>query len=258
MKRTLLFAVLCLVLVAPTTAQRDSLRVFIRAGEKTHGPAGNDQHDYPTFLAEWTKLLTERGASVQGGLRFPTDDELAKTDVMIIHKGDGGTCSPAERASLGTFTKRGGGLVILHDGMCADDAAWFSTVAGAAKQHGEPNWSRGLLKMHIVDNTHAITRGLQDFEFNDEAFFMLRTTPQMHPLVTTPVPQKNEVVPQAWIYEHTQPGGKPYRAFVSMQAHYYKNFSQPTYQELLLRGIAWAGKRDVSLLTRTSPSTASR
>jgi hypothetical protein len=40
-----------------------------------------------------------------------------------------------------------------------------------------------------------------------------------------------------------------------MQAHYYKNFSQPTYQELLLRGIAWAGKRDVSLLTPKSTSS---
>src|SRR5687768_13461128 len=158
--RCLVFVLLSVFLCAPMTARQGSLRVFIRAGEKTHGPAGNGEHDYPTFLNEWTKLLGERGASVQGALRFPTADELAKTDVMIIHKGDGGTCSPAERAALDAFTKRGGGLVILHDGMCSDDAAWFSTVAGAAKQHGEPNWSRGVLKMDVVDDTHPITRGL--------------------------------------------------------------------------------------------------
>ena len=34
------------------------LRVFIRAGEKTHGP---DQHDHPRFLREWTELLKQRG-----------------------------------------------------------------------------------------------------------------------------------------------------------------------------------------------------
>jgi hypothetical protein len=169
----LVFTALAVVLLTPMAAQQDSLRVFIRAGEKTHGPAGNDEHDYPKFLAEWTKLLTERGASVQGALRFPTADELAKTDVLIVHKGDGGTCSLAERALLDTYTKRGGGLVVLHDGMCSDDAAWFSTVAGAAKQHGERNWSRGVLRMHIVDNAHPITKGLTDFEFNDEAFFKL-------------------------------------------------------------------------------------
>jgi type 1 glutamine amidotransferase len=183
-------------------------------------------------------------------VRFPTADELAKTDVLIIHTGDGGTCSLGERALLDTYTKRGGGLVVLHDGMCSDDAPWFSTVAGAAKQHGEPNWSRGVLKMHFADKSHPITKGLDDFEFNDEAFFMLRTAPGMHPLATAAIPQKGEVVPQAWVYEHTQAGGKPYRAFVSMQAHYYKNFSHPTYQELLLRGIAWAGKRDTALLVK--------
>jgi type 1 glutamine amidotransferase len=235
-------------MMTPMSAQRDALRVFIRAGEKTHGPAGNDEHDYPKFLAEWTKLLTERGASVEGALRFPTAEELARTDVLIIHKGDGGTCSLAERALLDTYTKRGGGLVVLHDGMCSDDAAWFSTVAGAAKKHGERNWSRGVLKMRIADNAHPITKGLTDFEFNDEAFFMLTKAPEMHPLATTALPDGGEVVPQMWVYEKTAAGGKPFRSFVSMQAHYLKNFSEPTYQSLILRGIAWAGKRDVELL----------
>jgi type 1 glutamine amidotransferase len=246
----LVFAALVVVLWTPMAAQREPLRVFIRAGEKTHGPAGNDEHDYPMFLAEWTKLLSARGASVQGALRFPNAEELAKTDVLIIHKGDGGTCSPSERTLLENYTKRGGGLVILHDGMCSDDAVWFATVAGAAKQHGERNWSRGVLKMHFVDNAHPVTKGLGDFEFNDEAFFMLRKAPEMRVLATTPLPENGEIAPQAWVYERTQPGGQPARSFVSMQAHYYKNFSQPTYQELILRGIAWAGKRDVELLTK--------
>ena len=250
-----LIAIVASVLSSHLGAQRAALRVFIRGGEKTHGPAGNGEHDYPTFLSDWTKLLTERGASVQGGLRFPTADELATTDVLVIHTGDGGTCSLAERALLDTYIKRGGGLVVLHDGMCSDDAAWFSTVAGAAKQHGERNWSRGPLKMRFVDRAHPITAGLQDFEMDDEAFFMLRKAPEMHVLATTPLPENGEIAPQAWVYEKPQAGGKPYRAFVSMQAHYYKNFSHPTYQTMLLRGIAWAGQRDVGLLL---PKTATR
>jgi type 1 glutamine amidotransferase len=243
-----LLSMVLVVLWTPMAAQPDPLRVFIRAGEKTHGPAGNDQHDYPLFLKDWTKLLTDRGASVQGALRFPTAEELAKTDVLIIHSGDGGTCSLAERALLEDHTKRGGGLVVLHDGMCSNDAAWFSGVAGAAKQHGERNWSRGVLKMRIDDKSHPITKGLPDFEFDDEAFFMLRKAPEMHVLASTPLPEGGEVVPQAWVYEKTMPGGKPYRSFVSMQAHWYKNFSAAPYQEMLLRGIAWAGRRDISLL----------
>jgi len=35
------------------------VRIFIYAGLKTHGEG---QHDYPQFLADWSKLLTARGA----------------------------------------------------------------------------------------------------------------------------------------------------------------------------------------------------
>lgn len=43
----------------------NGLRVFLWTGLKTHGPG---QHDYPQFLADWSKLLTERGAVVSGAL----------------------------------------------------------------------------------------------------------------------------------------------------------------------------------------------
>src|SRR5438067_13908288 len=97
-------------------AQPQRLRLFIRSGPKTHGPG---QHDYPRFLVDWTKLLTDRGASVAGAPRFPTAAELADTDVMIIYKGDAGVVTPEERAILAAYLKRGGGLVTLHDGMCS-------------------------------------------------------------------------------------------------------------------------------------------
>ena len=247
--RVLLLVVFTAAIVwLPLRAHQQPLRIFIRAGEKTHGPAGNDQHDYPKFLSEWTTLLSERGAKVEGALRFPTADELARTDVLVIFKGDGGTCSPDERRLLENYTKRGGGLVVLHDGMCSDDPAWFATVAGGAKKHGEMNWSRGLLKMRFADSDHPIAKGLSDFEVDDEAFFLLQKAPGMHVLATAPLPLNGEVAPQIWTYERTVPGGEPYRSFVSMIGHYYKIFSEPTHRALILRGIAWAGKRDVDLL----------
>ena len=60
------------------------LRIYIRSGPKTHGPGA---HDHPRFLAEWTSLLTERGAAVRGGPTFPTAEELATTDVLILNAG---------------------------------------------------------------------------------------------------------------------------------------------------------------------------
>jgi type 1 glutamine amidotransferase len=90
-----------------------------------------------------------------------------------------------------------------------------------------------------------------DFEMDDEAFFKLSVAPEMHVLATAPMPTvPEEVVSQLWTLEKTLPGGQPYRALVSMQGHRYTNFETPAYQTLLLRGMAWAGKRDPSLLLR--------
>jgi type 1 glutamine amidotransferase len=255
METKLTFALLAAVALAVPLSSRLAaqeparpLRVFIRAGEKTHNPVGNGIHDYPAFLADWSKILLERGVKVDGALHFPTAEELARTDVLIIYKGDGGNCSPAERAALDLYLKGGGGLVVLHDGMCSDDPAWFAPVAGAAKQHGEMNYSAGPLKVHIVDGEHPITRGTRDFEIDDEAFFLLRKAPGMHVLMEAPLPAGGEVHPQAWSYERTPPGGQPYRSFVWMQGHRTANFQKEGPRELILRGIAWAGKRPLDAL----------
>ncbi|MPZ18940.1 MAG: hypothetical protein GEV06_13645 [Luteitalea sp.] len=243
--RLALLAIFAVCVYTPLTAQEQPLSIFIRAGEKTHGPG---EHDYPRFLEDWKKLLTDRGAVVDGALRFPTEAELSKADVLIIYKGDGADITPDERVRLDGFRERGGGLVVLHDGMCGDDATWFAGVAGGAKQHGERNWWRGVLKMHLEDSSHPVLQGVSDFEMDDEGFFLLRKAPEMQALASAPIPDQGSV-PQLWTYEKTLSGGEPYRAFVSLQGHYYSIFELEPYRQLLLRGIAWAGKRPIDLLT---------
>ena len=63
-----------------------------------------------------------------------------------------------------------------------------------------------------------------------------------------------EVAPQIWTYEHTLPGGEPARAFVWMQGHIYENFNNYQIQQMLLRGIAWAGKHPVNELIDYKPA----
>ena len=216
------------------------LRVFIRASAKTHGPG---EHDYPRFLADWTQLLTERGAVVEGALTFPTVAQLAKTDVLLVYASDAGSIPGPDRISLRTYLERGGGIVVLHDGVCGKDADWFKTIIGGAKQHGVTNWSRGKMTLHFLDTQHPITKGVSDFEMDDELFFQLHMMPQAKILATTRY-RDGEAVPQLWAYETDH-----YRAFVSCQGHWFASFGLPRYRGLLLRGIAWAGKREVDLLT---------
>src|SRR5205085_3450789 len=106
------------------------LRVFIRAGPKTHGP---NQHDHPRFLQEWKQLLTERSLKVDGSLEFPSAAQLENSDVLITYAADGMNVVSEQRVSFEKFLKKGGGLVIIHDGVVsADQNAWAKKVQGGA------------------------------------------------------------------------------------------------------------------------------
>jgi type 1 glutamine amidotransferase len=239
----------------PWDQNPDGMHIYIWAGLKSHY-AG--QHDYPQFLADWSKLLTEHGAIVDGALHAPRAADLAKTDVVIIYKGDAGYLTDEEKADLEAYVRRGGGLVSLHDSLCGPDPAFFSTVVGGAKKHGEVNYTLGApIPYTVADSSSPIMKGMTNFTIFDEAFYNLTWAQdsKVHVLATAVMPgtpsagtHKGEVVPQIWTYEHTLPGGEPARAFVWMQGHEYANFANYQIQQMLLRGIAWAGKKPVDSL----------
>jgi type 1 glutamine amidotransferase len=236
------------------------MHVYLRAGLKSHQPG---LHDYPQFLADWSKILTEHGAVVDGSLHAPSAAELAHTDVLVIYKGDAGYMDESEKTALEEFVKRGGGIVSLHDALCGPDPAYFATLVGGAKKHGEVNYTLGAdIPYTIVDKANPIMKGMGDITIFDEAFYNMTWAkdPAIHVLATTVIPgtpsagaHKGEVVPQIWTYIHTLPGGEPARAFVWMQGHTYANFANPQIQAMILRGIAWAGKKPVDELVDYKP-----
>ena len=238
----------------------NGMHIYIWTGLKSHFPG---QHDYPQFLADWSKLLTERGAIVDGALHAPSAADLAHTDVVIIYKGDAAYLSDEEKAVLEAYVKRGGGLVSLHDSLCGPDPAYFATLVGGAKKHGEVNYTLGApIAYTVVDSADPIMKGMSNFTIFDEAFYSMTWAhdPGIHVLASTVIPatpsagaHKGEVVPQIWTYEHTLNGGQPARAFVWMQGHEYANFANYQIQQMLLRGIAWAGHKPVDSLVDYVP-----
>ena len=111
-----------------------AVRVYIYAGLKTHGEG---QHDYPQFLADWSKLLMNAARSWTARLHFPTADGARQTDVIVIYKGDAGYMTARRRPTSTRICKRGGGLVSFHDALCGPDPEYFATLVGGAKKHGE-------------------------------------------------------------------------------------------------------------------------
>ena len=242
------FLALCVLWLGSSAWAASPLRVFIRGGVKTHGP---NQHDHPRFLGEWTKLLGERGMQVSGGMEFPTAPQLAATDVVIIYAADGMKITGTDRTNFEGFLSRGGGVVVLHDGVVAGDQnEWCKTIIGgtwiwekSAPGHPQTKWHEGEVGLFFVDAEHPITKGISNFDWKDEVYNQLEMSPDVHVLAQSYIDVFN-IWPQLWTYERTMNGGNaPYRAFVSIPGHEYDVFQTPHYRALLLRGIAWAGKR---------------
>src|SRR5688572_22194957 len=236
------------------------LRVFLRGGPKTHGPADNGLHDHERWLKDWQKLLASRGAKVDGAMKFPTGAQLENTDVLVMFAAEAGSIAGADRENLEKFLKRGGGIVAIHDAVCGTNAQWFKTIIGGAWEHRHSKWYEGDISFYYVNNEHPITEGASNFDVDDEVYWDLHMMPEARILGASWQPdQRNTrggrthphiygVIPQMWVYENTLEGGKPYRAFVSIPGHKYGSFEAPHYRAVLLRGIAWAGRRDVNSL----------
>ena len=246
----------------PQGQNSNGMHVFLWGGLKSHGVG---QHDYPQFLADWSKLLTEHGAVVDGALHSPGSADLEHADVVVIYKGDAGYLNDTQKAALDAYVKRGGGLVSFHDSLCGPDPAYFATLVGGAKKHGETNFTLDApIHYTIADKSDPIMQDMTDMTISDEAFFLMTWAkdPGVHVLANNKIPptrsagdHKDEIAPQMWTYEHTIAGGQPSRAFVWMQGHTYANFANYQIQRTLLRGIAWAGKRPVNELVDHVPAT---
>ena len=237
-KRAAVIVVLAALIGAgPARAQErpKPLRVVIRAGVKTHGPGA---HDHPAFLKEWADLLRGRGAEVEGSMEFPSAAQLEKADVLVMYAAEAGTVGPDQRERLDSYLKRGGGIVAIHDAVCGKDPQWFKTVIGGAWEHGKSKWHEGTVGLYVQDAAHPITRGLSNFFMDDEIYWDLHLMPEAK-VIGSGFRSFNEITPQMWVYEKDN-----YRAFVSIPGHKHASFSLPHYRAILLRGIAWAGKRD--------------
>ena len=236
------------------SASAAPLRVFIRGGEKSHGP---NAHEHERFLNDWKPLLTQRGMVVDGAKAWPTAEQLAKTDVLVMYAQEGGNATPEQKANLDVFTKRGGGLVVIHTAAVSNDPVWWKSVIGGAWVQGKTKWKEGPMDLYYVENQrigeqHPITKGASNFHIDDEIYYDMDLSPEIRVLATSYTPNVPggkktveggkahiyDIQPMMWAYEKAN-----YRAFVTIPGHLYSTFEQPFYRGILMRGIAWAGKR---------------
>lgn len=263
MKRHLCALLLSALCALPASAA-EPLRVFIRAGAKSHAPGA---HDFPQFLKDWVPMLNARGAKAEGSLEFPTKEQLDRTDVLILHAQEAGNIKIGEeRKNLMEFLQRGGGLVVIHAAAVSRDHDWFKTIIGGSWKFGQTKWLEAPLSLYFTDRENPITRHISNFDLDDEIYYDMEILPEVKVLAAAYTPKAidtggkgnkeaqqraaeavakkkgvniYDVQPQVWTYEKEN-----YRAFTCIPGHWHKNFSHNGLRSMILRGIAWAGKRE--------------
>ncbi len=252
MKRLLALLVLLTLAIA---SHADPLRIYIRSGLKTHGP---NAHDHPRFLKEWVPLLNGRGMKAEGAIGWPSAEVAARTDVIIVDADEAGDATDAEKKVVEDFTKRGGGIVVIHAGSVAmKESPWWKSLIGGSWVKDKTKWREGPMDLYYTDNQHLgtphpITAGASNFHLDDEIYYDMDISPDVTVLATayTPnvpagkkaaegsKPNIYDIQPQMWTYEKEN-----YRAFVTIPGHFFDTFLMPQYRAILLRGIAWVAKR---------------
>ena len=142
----------------------------------------------------------------------------------------------AQEEGLLAFIRQGGGFFGLHtaDASFRDRKGYHAMLNGFFNGH-----SKYMdFTVQIVDPDHPIAAGLSDFEVTDELHYLKHDPARSHHLMQAYDPTKDETHVMA--FTHTYGDG---RVFFFALGHDMAVLENPAFQEVLLRGVLWAGQR---------------
>ena len=233
--------------------------LLLSTGKKDHGP---NEHDYPKWRAEWSKLLgSAKNVTISFADEFPTKEQLEKSDVLILFNFGNWHREPGRVQLLAEHLVRGKGVVSMHSAICAykPQSTRLAELIGLSWEYGISNYRHGELDLVLGEPNHPITKGLpRKIHFLDETYWpMVGDLSRVTVLGEAEEMEKpkepnsaKKLYPMLWTREDKESRG---RAFVTLQGHYVWTFDDPYFRAILLRGIAWAGGAEGDEIYRFEP-----
>lgn len=141
----------------------------------------------------------------------------------------------AMHANLDRYVRAGGGMCLSHF-ACGAMEEWpqFVELSGRV-WNGQGHDKRGPFKVRVVDKNHQVTKGLSDFETDDELYFCLKGSPEIHLLCDAHSKVKKADQPQAFVI-HPDKG----RVFLCTLGHDVKAYDAKEVRQLYRQATAWA------------------
>lgn len=173
-------------------------------------------------------------------------------DAIVLHycNWESPMPGPAARDGLARFVSSGKGLVALHFSCGAfrewpnyQTLAWpeFEKIVGRVWDTDKTHDPYQKFQVTVANKEHPITKGLQDFETEDELYFCLKGESKIDVLLTahSTVTQKDE--PMGFTLNYGSG-----RVFHTPLGHDVKSFQSPGVAQLLQRACEWAATGNVT------------
>lgn len=243
---TLLLAASALLVLSDTARAADAkkINVLLVTGDDVM-PA----HNWPEVSQAIRETLATTGkfevrVSEDAGI-LDSAKSLARYDVVFLHMYNAKTPTLSEQAreNLVNFVKGGKGFVASHLSSASfKDWPEFQKLCGrywvmGTSGHGP----RSVFTAKVANKEHPITRGLTDFQADDELYAKMQGDSPITVLVEADSDWSKKTEPLAFVLEYGQG-----RVFHQLFGHDGKAIRNPSVAKLIQRGTEWAATGKVT------------
>jgi type 1 glutamine amidotransferase len=238
MKRTVFVASLFVVVaVASAAVAQRPLRAVVVSGENSFkGHVWKETS--PALKAILDEGKTFQSVDVEFDPNYVASEAFLSYDVAVF---DFRNAKPlamdgAVQANLLKFLEQGKGLVVIHWANGAFPYwAEYTNIVGRSQLSRHDK--RGPLTVRIIDANHPITRGLKDYDTDDELYWdnKMGYRPTTTLAVARSSIHENGDFAQALTVQYGSG-----RVFMTPLGHDVKALQVPGTAELIRRGAAWA------------------
>ncbi len=198
---------------------------------------GGRGHDWKGFHGVISDVLDKTGdfkVTLSADLNDLKSLTAKKYDLVLFYGSGGNFTDDAQEKGLEQFVAAGGGLVGVHatDAFKQSDVYW-RLLGGRFIGHGG-----GKFTIRIDDKKHPITAAMKDFEIQDETYrdnyhpdFKLQSLGH--------IDRGNEQQSMIWTQQY-----KSGRVFNTTLGHGREAWTNPAFQQLVVRGLYWAVRRE--------------
>lgn len=172
--------------------------------------------------------------------------KLSSYDVLVLNFGFWKEADPSDAAKQGLldYVKNGGNVVALHF-ACSSFQGWtaYADLLGRVWVKGTGGHGPyGEFTVEVKNAAHPVTKGMTDFQTEDELYAKLSGDEEIEVLATADSKWSGKTEPIVFVKSY----GKG-RVLQNVLGHGIDSKQNPNYQKLLRRGVEWAATGKVTV-----------